>query len=216
VENGAITGTELVRYPSVFDDQGNLCSTFSKVRETVWTRQLLLAIGQAPDLWYIVAKRQVMVDNGIIFDDETLETGIPGVSVGCHMAKGLSSIIDTVAAGRRVGGPTDLYSEGAGDISWSKMGNNVSLEHGNAFQEYIEKGRRNLRISIESTCPPWHLMRNMSGFERLRLSFDDNWARPEAKRCFKCDLADTTGKFLSTLRLNWPSNRSLLFHFGNF
>ncbi|MBW1798352.1 MAG: FAD-dependent oxidoreductase, partial [Deltaproteobacteria bacterium] len=107
-ENGQVTGMELVRCTSVFDDKGNFNPTFDDTKETIEGDQVILAIGQASDLSFIGDDSGVSVDRGlIVVDQETLETGLKGVYAGGDVAAMPGAIIHAIAAGRKAASSID-------------------------------------------------------------------------------------------------------------
>jgi NADPH-dependent glutamate synthase beta subunit-like oxidoreductase len=188
-EGGTITGIELVRCTSVFDDKGNFCPTFANIRETVGTEQVILAIGQAPDLSCIGANAEVLVENDcIVFDTETLETGMPGVFVGGDVAKAPGTIIDAIAAGRRAACSIDRFLGGDGDISESAMGNGQWAMDETACQSYTGKREEGFADCKRENMPVMPVEERHEGFGEIELGFDDEQAKREAKRCLQCDL----------------------------
>jgi len=188
-EGGTITGVELVRCTSVFDEQGNFRPTFANLRETVKTEQVILAIGQASDLSRIDLKGEVLVENDcIVYDTETLQTGMRGLFVGGDVAKAPGTIIDAIAAGRRAASSIDTYLGGDGDISESGMGNTVSVENGTASQEYTGKRETGFADLKREHMPTLPLEQRHEGFQEVELGFDEEQAKRESKRCLQCDL----------------------------
>jgi len=188
-EAGTITGVELVRCTSVFDEQGNFHPTFANLRETVKPEQVILAIGQAPDLSCVDLKGGIRIENDcIVYDTETLETGMRGVFVGGDVAKAPGTIIDAVAAGRRAACSIDTYLGGDGDISECGMGNAEWGMNGTPSQPYTgkrEEGFADLKREEMSFMP---LEQRHGGFLEVELGFDEEQAKQEAKRCLQCDL----------------------------
>jgi NADPH-dependent glutamate synthase beta subunit-like oxidoreductase len=188
-EGGTITGVELVRCTSVFDEQGNFCPTFANLRETVKTEQVILAIGQSPDFSCIDAQGGKLVQNDcIVYDAETLQTGMRGVFVGGDAAIAPGTIIHAIAAGRRAASSIDTYLGGDGDISESGMGNAASVEHGTASQEYTGKREAGFADLKREPMPTLPLEQRHEGFCEVELGFDGEQAKREAKRCLQCDL----------------------------
>ena len=109
---GRISGMELVRCTSVFDDRGHFRPTFDlNARETVEADQIILAIGQVPDLSY--ADRSLRTDRGlIVVDKDTQVTNIPGVFAGGDTTAGTASVIEAIAAGRRAAASISSYLTG--------------------------------------------------------------------------------------------------------
>jgi len=188
-ESGTITGAELVRCTSVFDEGGAFCPTFANIRETVSTEQVILAIGQAPDLSCIGANAEVLVDNDcILVDTETLETGMPGVFVGGDVVKSPGTIIDAIATGRRAACSIDSFLGGDGDISESGRGNGQWAMNGTTSQAYTGKRDEGFADCRREEMPTLPLAQRHEGFGEVELGFDDEQAKREAKRCLQCDL----------------------------
>jgi NADPH-dependent glutamate synthase beta subunit-like oxidoreductase len=181
-ENGTITGVELVRCTSVFDEGGTFCPTFANIRETVSTEQVILAIGQAPDLSCIGAIGEVLVENDcIVVDTETLETGMPGVFVGGDVVKAPGTIIDAIAAGRQAACSIDSFLGGDGVIEEIFVKGTVS-------QPYTGKREEGFADLKRENMPAMPLEKRHEGFGEVELGFDDEQAKREAKRCLQCDL----------------------------
>lgn len=188
-ESGTITGIELVRCTSVFDEQGNFCPTFANIRESVRTEQVILAIGQAPDLSCIGRKEKLRIENDcIVFDNETLETGMPGVFVGGDVAKAPGTIIDAIAAGRQAACSMDIFLGGDGDISESGMGNRQWAIDRISSQSYTGKREEGFADLKREKMPTMPLEERHEGFGEVQLGFDEERAKREAKRCLQCDL----------------------------
>lgn len=113
---GRISGMELVRCTSVFDDRGHFRPTLDpSVRETVEADQIILAIGQVPDLSY--TDRSLRTDRGlIVVDKDTQATNMPGVFAGGDSTAGTASVIEAIAAGRRAATSINSYLRGEGSI----------------------------------------------------------------------------------------------------
>jgi NADPH-dependent glutamate synthase beta subunit-like oxidoreductase/CO/xanthine dehydrogenase FAD-binding subunit len=117
---GRISGMELARCTSVFDDKGHFRPTLDpNVRETVEADQVILAIGQVPDLSY--TDRSLMIDRGlIVVDKDTQATNIPGIFAGGDSTAGTASVIEAIAAGRRAAASINSYLGGAIEEARSK------------------------------------------------------------------------------------------------
>lgn len=110
--NGKISGMELVRCTSVFDSKGRFSPTFdNNVKETVGADQIMLAIGQKPDLSF--AEPLLEVKRGLIaVDPATQATNIAGVFAGGDVTCCPASVIEAIAAGRRAAGSIDRDLKG--------------------------------------------------------------------------------------------------------
>lgn len=181
-ENGAITAMELVRCTSVFDEQGNFCPTFSNVRETVSTEQVILAIGQDSDLSCVGSQREAMVENHhISCNTETLETKLPGVFAGGDVTKAPGTIIDAVAAGRRAASSIDTYLGGDGNIE-------ETLAERPLSESRVDKRYVGFADLKRLTMPNLPVSERHESFDEVETGFTKEHAQQEAKRCLQCDL----------------------------
>jgi len=119
--DGKVSGLELVRCTSVFDDQGNFCPFFDETKKTVEADQVILAIGQASetafcqDFCFLEDERSLPVVSGLIaIDKDTQQTEMKGVFAGGDAANGPATVIEAIAAGRRAAVSIDQYLGGDG------------------------------------------------------------------------------------------------------
>jgi NADPH-dependent glutamate synthase beta subunit-like oxidoreductase/CO/xanthine dehydrogenase FAD-binding subunit len=113
-EDGKITGMELVRCTSVYNDECVFSPSFDdNDRKTVEADQIILAIGQKSDLSFIDPKLSLNTDRGLILvDPETHATNMPGVFAGGDITTGSASVIKAIAAGRKAADSIDDYLNG--------------------------------------------------------------------------------------------------------
>jgi len=181
-DNGKVSGIELVRCTSVFDNQGNFCPSFANIKETVVADQVILAIGQATDLSFVDDTVPLKVDNGLIVIDETaLETDAPGIFAGGDVAKAPGSIIDAIAAGRKAASSIDKFLGGNGMIDETL----IQRPDSQSYDGKREEGFADLKREPMPTLP---LCERHDGFGEVELGFTDDQAKGEAKRCLQCDL----------------------------
>jgi NADPH-dependent glutamate synthase beta subunit-like oxidoreductase len=176
-----VTGVELVQCASVFDAEGNFCPAFGELEETVEADQVILAVGQAADLSFAEGSG-VKTERGLIpVDEETLETGVPGVYAGGDVGRGPGAVIDAVAAGRRAASAMDRFLGGDGDIEETlaeradTSGYDGRRERGFADRERVEG-------------PVLPVEERHRGFDEVELCFSEEQAVQEATRCLQCDL----------------------------
>ncbi|MBI5482031.1 MAG: FAD binding domain-containing protein [Deltaproteobacteria bacterium] len=100
-EGGRLTGLELQRCTSVFDQEGRFRPTYDPADTmTVAADCVMLAIGQGSDL--DLGDRALQTARGLIVaDEETQATNLPGVFAGGDAATGAATVIAAIAAGRR-------------------------------------------------------------------------------------------------------------------
>ena len=111
---GKVRGMELVRCTAVFDDQSCFAPTFdSAVKEIVEADQIMMAVGYATDLGFIVPGSSLKVEQGLIaVDPETQATSVPGIFAGGSVTHGPATVIEAIAAGRKAAAAIDVYLTG--------------------------------------------------------------------------------------------------------
>jgi NADPH-dependent glutamate synthase beta subunit-like oxidoreductase len=197
---GKVSGLELVRCTSVFDEEGNFCPYFDDSKTTIEADQVILAIGQASetafckDFCFLDDQNSLPVENGLIaIDRNTQETEMKGVFAGGDAANGPATVIEAIAAGRRAAISIDKYLGGngvlEGGIAESGSGNaqcgNLEGGNGQPYDGRREPGFAELK-RVEATSLP--LEERRSGFTEVGLCYSDDQAKQETYRCLQCDL----------------------------
>jgi NADPH-dependent glutamate synthase beta subunit-like oxidoreductase/CO/xanthine dehydrogenase FAD-binding subunit len=109
-EKGKLSGMELVRCTAVYDNQGKFAPAFDNaIREVVEADQIILAIGQKPDLSY--AEVSLRVNRGLIaVDPQTQATSVAKIFAGGDATiSGPLSVVAAVASGRRAAESIEHY-----------------------------------------------------------------------------------------------------------
>ena len=194
-----VSRVELLRCTSVFDEEGNFCPTFANIKETVTADQVILAIGQAPDLSFVNDKGPLRIEKGLVgIDEGTQKTDMPGIFAGGDIAKAPGTIIDAIAAGRRAASSIDMFLGGDGDISECGVRNAECGIKGPAPQPYTEKRDKGFADLKREEMPFIPLSERHDGFREVELGLSHDQAIKEANRCLHCDLelclAEKTGK----------------------
>ena len=121
--DGKVSGVELVRCSSVFDEKGNFCPYFDETKMTIAADQVILAIGQASetafcqDFCFLQDQKELPVQGGLIaIDAATQQTEARGVFAGGDAANGPATVIQAIAAGRRAAASIDRYLGGDGVV----------------------------------------------------------------------------------------------------
>jgi len=180
-DNGNVTGVELVRCTSVFDDQGDFCPAFDDTRETIHGDQVIMAIGQASDLSFLEEGGPISVDKGmIVVDHESLETGLKGVYAGGDVASMPGFIIHAIAAGRKAASSIDKALGGNGDIDEVLFKRDVPSQYLGRDEGFSSWPREQV--------PEMEVEKRHHGFDEVALGFEAEQAMKEAKRCLQCDL----------------------------
>lgn len=185
VENGAIVGIELVQCHSVFDDSGAFCPMFGEEKRVLEADQVILAIGQATDLTFLEAKSPVATLGGLIdVDLESQATAAAGVfAAGDAAVKAPGTpgtIINAIAAGRRVAASIDRFLGGTGQID-------EVLYHEDGADTYTGEREPGFADFVRVAEPTVPVEERFAGFVEVARGFDADRAVQEAKRCLQCD-----------------------------
>jgi len=180
-ENGQITGMELVRCTSVFDEKGNFCPAFNDTKVNIEGNQVILAIGQASALSFLGDDSEISVVRGlIVVDEDTLETGMKGVYAGGDVTAVPGAVIHAIAAGRKAASSIDEALGGTGDIEEVLFERVAPDQHIGRDEGFASWPREKI--------PELELKARRQGFQEVALGYDDEQAIKEARRCLQCDL----------------------------
>jgi NADPH-dependent glutamate synthase beta subunit-like oxidoreductase len=190
-QNGSVTGVELVRCTSVFDDEGNFCPYFDESTKTVDADQVILAIGQSSetefckDFCFLDDDGVLPVENGLIsIDPQTQATEMTGVFAGGDVANGPGTVIDAIAAGRRAATSIDVYLGGNGKFNSARQ--NSACEMSNPdYDGKREPGFAELKRVGPPVLP---ISERHAGFPEVDLCYSDEDVLSETHRCLQCDL----------------------------
>ncbi len=182
-QDGKVTGVELIRCTSVFNDKGEFSPKFDEnTTQELKGDTVILAIGQTADLSAIDLPQTVEITswNTVKINEGTMETTAPGIFAGGEVTSGPLSVVEAIDAGEKAAITIDKYLGGSGDI----------------FVPLIELGTPNPHIGrIEgfaalsrSTMPKIPVNERVTNFDEIELGFDKKTAVNEAKRCLQCDL----------------------------
>jgi len=182
VENGRVTGLDLVSCTCVFDGKGNFCPRFDESsRECLLVDQIILAVGQQTELSFIAGQDPIRVKNGlIVVDEHSLQTGMPGIYAGGDVAAMPGAVIHAVAAGRRAAESIDRALGGSGDIGetfFDRPAPAARLGNTPGFSDWPRE-----------TMPVRSPQTRRADFGEIAIGLGADQARREAQRCLQCDL----------------------------
>ena len=177
-----VTGLELVRCTSVFDENGSFNPSFDeKLTKSIETDMVIIAIGQASDLSFVGEDRGIEVEKGTIqVDQTTLQTSDPKIFAGGDVVSGAASVIEAIAVGRKAAVSIDKYLGGDGVIDETLIETEVPSPWLGREEGFEDKGR------VQVPCLP--LEQRLQGFSVVELGLNKEEAVKEAKRCLRCDL----------------------------
>ena len=171
------TGIKLARCLSLFDETGkfNPCLDEKETR-LLNAEMFIFAIGQAPDLSSIPKGVTVDKNGAIQIDPITGETTLPGVFAGGDIVSGASTVVLSIAAGRRAAVSIDRYLEGE-DM---KNGRNT------IFEGVAKPPREGIRKLVRLEKPVLSLKERVKNFREVTTGFDEEMACEESLRCMTC------------------------------
>jgi NADPH-dependent glutamate synthase beta subunit-like oxidoreductase/Pyruvate/2-oxoacid:ferredoxin oxidoreductase delta subunit len=142
---------------------------------------VLVAIGEEPDPSILPEGAGIEISGwaGIVADPRTFATGRPGVFAGGDVVSGPKTIIDAVAAGRRVAGSIHEHLSRAADGEAEIM----------RVVRYPTPRERRLDLDL-AVRPRAHAplpVVALNSFRAGQHGFPEAIARAEASRCFRCD-----------------------------
>lgn len=172
--NGKVSGMELVRCTSVFDNGHRFAPTYDQTTKSkVEADQVILATGQRPILSY--ANKYLKIDRGlIVVDPNTQATSMENVFAGGDATiSGPLSVAAALASGRRAAEAINHYLGGK-TLQVEKRVEHLTRCNG----ECLECSTR-----VEA---PEQSISDYSLDKEDVLGLDMNAAETEAKRCFNC------------------------------
>jgi len=143
--------------------------------------QIIMAIGQSMDKKEILEELEYSSQETISVDPVTLKTNLDGVFAGGDVAKGPTSVIEAIEAGRRAASSIDQFLGGDGRIE------EILAERSNS-QPYSGKRKEGFADLKRVETPFLPVSERYKGFIEVENCFEEDQAIQEANRCLHCDL----------------------------
>jgi formate dehydrogenase (NADP+) beta subunit len=179
-KNGKLTGLEVIRCTSVFDEQRRFNPKFAPGTETIIPCDtVILAIGQASDLSFLKPSDGIETtrQGTLKIDPAKLMTTAPGIFAAGDIAFGPRLIINAVADGKKAAEQIDKFLQGP---KWQPKPQFVQitvLDHHKMAEEYDEYSR---------LAVPVIPLERRTGVSEVETGFTEEQARREASRCLQC------------------------------
>jgi heterodisulfide reductase subunit A-like polyferredoxin len=195
--NGKVTGIELKRCTRVFDEMKRFSPAFDEnVLTTIDADQIIVAIGQMVDK-QTVSHIDVKSERGCFkADPVTGQTSIEGIFAGGDNASGPASVIDAVAAGKRVAESIDRYLKEK-DLLGGRFEDMLRPLPQELLPE-LERVEKKFRPRPEELAPASRL-RN---FDEVEKGLTEEQALAEAERCLNCALCSECHRCVDTCKQN--------------
>ncbi|HEY95957.1 MAG TPA: NADH-quinone oxidoreductase subunit NuoF [Dehalococcoidia bacterium] len=146
---------------------------------------VIAAVGQAPDLSFLPVDSELERTRWetLVVDNNTLATNVEGVFAGGDFVTGPGMVIEAIAAGRRASIAIDKYlNKDSSRVEMYDLKKRVIDD--TVVTETDESWEEQPRLSVP-ILPPGE---RKTSFDEVELSFSEETARQEAKRCLRCDL----------------------------
>ncbi len=206
-DSSQIRGVDLIHCVSAFDDQGFFNPRFDHIKRRIDADQVIMAVGQEPDLSFLGCRSDIEVKGGLItVNAATLQTGIKDVYAGGDVVEQPRGVVHAVGSGKRAAIEIDRYLKQQPGTDFMR-GLRIGQTGWISFRRYL--GDSSCResqevVRFEDLNPSYfqHAAREekpkfakeeRKGFEELYGNLTPEKALGEARRCLSCGLCDQCG-----------------------
>jgi NADH-quinone oxidoreductase subunit F len=186
-ENWQVTGLQCIRMRLGEPDQSGRRRPIPITGSEFFVEAdaVIAAVGQAPDLSFLPADSALERTRWetLVVDSNTLATNVSGVFAGGDFVTGPGMVIDAIAAGRRAAIAIEKYLKG--DTSRVQIYDLKTGVVGKLPDQEIEEV---WEVQPRVAVPTLPVQERKVSFAEIELSFSEERARQEAKRCLRCDL----------------------------
>jgi NADPH-dependent glutamate synthase beta subunit-like oxidoreductase len=152
-------------------------SEFEVLADTV-----IIAIGQSPDLLEFGNDLDISEQNTIKVDPETLYTGKDGVFAGGDVVTGPKTVSEAMAHGKIAAQMIDKYLRG------EKVEREYKVTRPALKVEPVSLTEEEVLNLKKPPIPKLEVHERIASFREVELTFSQQDALSEAKRCLRCDL----------------------------
>jgi NADH-quinone oxidoreductase subunit F len=147
---------------------------------------LIVAIGERPQSAPLAAMGLATDKSGRVkVDPKTLATSVEGVFAGGDLVTGPNTVIDAIAAGKKVADVIDRYLRG------EPMVEPAEANLPTVFLEPADVDEEDLENTTRAVPPVLPVEKRKKNFREIEKPLSAEQARAEARRCLRCDLAFT-------------------------
>jgi NADH-quinone oxidoreductase subunit F len=146
---------------------------------------VIAAVGQAPDLSFLPADSALERTRWetLVVNSNTLSTNVSGVFAGGDFVTGPGMVIEAIAAGRRAAIAIDKYLKG--DTSRVEI---YDLRAGVVGELPGQEIEESWEVQPRLEVPTLPVKERKASFAEVELTFPEEKAKQEARRCLRCDL----------------------------
>ncbi|MFA7245711.1 MAG: FAD-dependent oxidoreductase [Dehalococcoidia bacterium] len=180
---GSVTGIELKRCASVFDNEGRFCPAYDeKELRTIQADHVIIAIGQALDKGFIGAAGLDIERGCFKIDPVTFETSAAGIFAGGDSVSGPASIIQAVGAGKKAAESIDRYLKSQ-DLRGGRFEDTVRPLPEDLLPDI--SGKRKVARAVPEYLPA---AQRSGNFDETEGGLSEDAALAESERCLNCAL----------------------------
>ncbi|OGC74965.1 MAG: hypothetical protein A2145_00670, partial [candidate division Zixibacteria bacterium RBG_16_40_9] len=183
-----MTGVELVKCISLFDQEGNFKPQFDESQKKLFeVGTIIFAIGQALDssIFNGDELESITGDGKIKVNPDTLETNLKGLFAGGDVVSGPRSVVEAIQMGRKVAASIDKFLGGEGNLDEKLQGNESLTSPKQSDWLGKEAGFADrARVSVPAVI----VEQRKKSFSELELGYNQEQGLKESQRCLRCDL----------------------------
>lgn len=152
---------------------------------TIDADQMIVAIGQAPDLYFLSENGKIKITprGTLAVSDKSFMTSWNGVFAGGDATRGAASVIEAVADGRQAAFEINAFISGIKSMQEFPPQPVAELSED---QIKSKLKSREIRKSPRHIMPERSVAERISNFSEVDLGFTEEMARKEAQRCLYC------------------------------
>jgi formate dehydrogenase major subunit len=151
---------------------------------------VIAAIGQGPDLSFVSSEGKIgelaVSENTLVVDPDTFETNTTGIFAAGDAVSGPKTVIEAIAAGRKVADSIHAYLSGKPIIPGKKE---VHVIKGENLHDVALKNFDGIQIQPAEEIPERPPDMCVRDFSEYTLGFSEDMSRREAGRCLGCGCA---------------------------
>jgi heterodisulfide reductase subunit A-like polyferredoxin len=181
--DGSVSGLELKRCASVFDNEGRFCPEYDEnTLKMVGADRIIIAIGQSLDKNFIGAAGLDIERGCFKVDPVTFETSAAGVFAGGDSVSGPASIIQAVGAGKKAAESIDRYLKSQ-DLRSGRFEDSLK-----PLPEELLPSLAGRQKSVRAVPDHLPVEKRKHNFLETEGGFDEQAALAESERCLNCAL----------------------------
>jgi indolepyruvate ferredoxin oxidoreductase alpha subunit len=182
VKEGKVVGLECIKMKLGEPDASSRRSPMPIAGSefTIDTRLIIAAVGEEPDLSFMIGDNTKTIANGYIkVDPVTLETNVKEIFAGGDVVTGAATVIQALAAGRKAAKSIDKYFKGEPL--------NVGREDEDVFESKLIVDTWGIPEEKRSVMPVLPVSQRKGNFREVETGLTREEAVKEAGRCLSCD-----------------------------